>query len=185
MSSKVTDKEIVLPEGWASTFPGPIEEISQDRPTLEIEPRKVMGRISAVLKFYYSSPNVQPTIVCDQWGKWGETDLAAYHRPYNIADGEWDALDLGWLKGKPIGMVLLSNDEGRGLGTGVVLSAEKKADEDKRVLEICFGDARAELSADILILPNSTQQFLPVDPASIRIRCRYKSAKYTVTVFPG
>ncbi len=143
--------------------------------------RPTRGRISVVTRVYYSSPLVEPMVAMDQWSRWGKTDAAAFRRPYCVATGEWQPIDLGWLKEVPIGLILLSNDEGRGTN-GVIPTKEEKEDVEKRWLEVCLGPVDYP---EIFVLPGTTLPFLPADPTEIRVRSRHKTAKFTVTVLPG
>ncbi len=144
------------------------------------KPPKPVGRISAVLRLYYSSPSIPPMSVADQWYRWGKTDRAAYQRPYCVVSDEWLPIDLGWLEGQPIGMIVLSNDEGKGLQS--TPSAAEREDTEMRVLEVCFSDRR---TADVYVLPGTSLPLTPVTPQAVMVRSRFKTVKYTITVLPG
>lgn len=141
-------------------------------------PPRVASRVTVIVQVYHQTPHAAPLAVRDQYAWKLESDEAAYVRPNGKAGGAWQAVDLGWLGGQPVEMILISNDEGRELRQTIPSKEEVEALE-KRVLEVSFGDG-----ASLLIRPRMTQPLCPADPGGIRLRAQSPPVRFTLTVIP-
>lgn len=126
-------------------------------------------RVTTVESVVYQPPEGPPVVASTGSSRF----LASTEQPYGprhleVAE-EWKALDHGWIDAASV---------------IVVANAEKvwPGDEDKEsphVLEVAAGDG-----PPWLVAPGESLRGRPSDLASLRVRSRRGTIKFTVTIFP-
>lgn len=93
-------------------------------------------RMTVVDKVYHQPMKGGDAFCCETtFDRWLNSEESVYSRKMKVGN-EWKKLHLGWFtdEGKPIGMLVIRNDEGKHLQ--VNLSDEEKTELAKKVLEV-------------------------------------------------
>ena len=97
-----------------------------------------------------------------------------------VVGPEWQPLPLGWLEGQQVGLLVVTNEEGK--FTQVQPAAEERAAALARVVEL--GVLAGPVPAPVtLVRPLTSVMLEPLLP--VWARCRTDKAKITVTAVPG
>jgi hypothetical protein len=104
-----------------------------------------------------------------------------YGRIYTISD-RWVPLDLAWLNGKPVSIILVENLAG--VNRQSIPSDEELADTERKVIELgIFATEMGVRTPFILIRPARSCRFEPATP--VWIRCRNGECRIKVSATPG
>jgi hypothetical protein len=153
------------------------------------------NRLMVVEMLYHQSIEDQPTAFETRFARWLQTDEQPYVRKAKATE-EWQPLDTGWLQESS--MLLISNVEGtvidrqpsqeeqdalasRILELGLLVS---EAAPSKRTMHSQQGDQQSVVLPFGEIPPGETCRFSPVNLDRILVRCRKRSARYSVTALP-
>lgn len=97
-----------------------------------------------------------------------------------IVTGEWRPLDLGWLADPlNVGLIYIENLEGT--GQQVIPTPFEQQDIDKRVVEVSTGPD-SDLAQEVP--PLGFYLGTPVKPERLLLRCRHKTARCRIKVYP-
>ncbi len=147
------------------------------------------ARLVIIQQIYHQIFNQQPRPALDaRHSRILKSDEQSYG-PRTITIGEeWVPLELGWLKDTPIGMIVLTNEEGRFMDRNPTL--EQAREGEKKILELsftCLGTSgnKPSYAATLLIPPRESQTILPANPKEVMIRCRSGQGKYTILIVPA
>lgn len=99
-------------------------------------------------------------------------------RKYQVGES-WEPLDFGWLKDKPISMIIIKNLEGK--FDQIVPTLQQRVEASYKALVVAYEDS--DLGFDIPI--GESLPFVSRDPSKLRIRCLLGIAKYTLIAIPG
>lgn len=150
-----------------------------------IPPRPAVARLTVVETVYHQAAPNDPTCTEARFGRVIESDEQPYKRQIVVRE-RWDELDLGWLKGKPIGQLILSNAPTNWQRWP---TPEEKAEAEARVVEITHvepDEAIERFAAPFArVRPGESCRFEPVDPGALRVRCRSGETRATLTLIPG
>jgi len=170
--------------------------------TFQAQPRQFKAtnkaRLGVVETVYLQQPEVQPLTVESRFSRWLDSEEQPYQRRF-IVSTSWSPLDLGWLKGQAVGMLILKNEEGK---FQIQPTEVQREEVNERVLELAYHvpqpDPKSRTMhdppADDLYLPfaqirpGESVRFEPVDPQRIMVRCKKSStrqAKALLTVYPA
>ena len=140
---------------------------------------KRKNRIGFVDMLYFQEVGHQPDSVDGRQFVELESDDLPYIRRYDLTS-EWVPLDIGWLKS--VSIVHIENSEGR--QTNSIPSEAQKLLTRSRVVEV-----GVLVSKDVVpiqeVRPTLWTRLFPVDFPSLRLRCRNKSARVNVRLYPA
>lgn len=151
----------------------------------EKEVATVTDRITVVETVYHQSFGGEPTCSESKYTKILETMEQPFKRDTKCTE-EWDKLDAGWLD--ECSLLVISNKEGSGLQS--IPTEDEKLDIAMRVIEISgeydIGsvDGPEKPVPHFEICPGESFRGCPVELKKLYIRCRYETARYSLTVFP-
>lgn len=143
-------------------------------PPPKFRPGEMKNRLIVVDTVFHQGAMEQPTAAESRFARWLDTDEQPCVRKSKVGQ-DWKPLcDGGWLT--QVGMLLLSNDEGRFL---VVPTPKEEKEMAARILDVAQGE-----TAVARVRPGESLRFEPVDLQGLRLRCQAGVAKYTVTMIP-
>lgn len=132
-----------------------------DQPPLVKDQPIVRHRLTVIEKLYHQTHGGEPVCIESTYEIQLQTDEEVYSRNQTI-DETPVTLDYGWLNGKPINQIIVTNKE----------TAPNK------VIKIDFGGL-----AGLFILPGQSSRFLPGSP--VTIYSKSGSLKCKIQVIPG
>jgi len=95
---------------------------------------------------------------------------------------DWTMIDLGWLKDKPVSLMVIRNEEGF---KNVTLPTEDmKPNSTTPILELGVGNTEAQ-PVRMSIYPGESQRITPQPGFNWFVRCSNGPAKFHVIAFPG
>lgn len=136
------------------------------------------GRLTVVEMVYVQAPDSGPVAIESRYGVWIESDEQTYTRRLTVGP-EWQALDLGWLRDKPIALLHLSN-EGNGRAF-VTPTAEESAALAEQIVEVTATRQYVPLS---YLSPGESLRMPPPDSFEWYVRCRNGKAKCVLNLVP-
>jgi len=143
------------------------------------EPAPAPGSYLVVVEqVYYQVRGEEPAAAESRYARHVSGDEQCYERHVR-AGPEWRPLDLGWLAGRPLSLLVLRNDEGRHLDANP--TPERRRELDGRVVEL----AQDGGGAFALVRPGESLRLEPADPARLRLRCRAGAARCVLGAYPG
>lgn len=151
-------------------------------------PARPKARIVVKDLIYHQVHGEQPTVMeLPGFTRALKTDEQLWSRKQTVGP-EWTALDIGWFKDQPCGMLVIENLEGHFLQTQP--TDEERAAVEVKVVELCLsgigiGDDGSAPMADVLLPVRETCRFQPNDLRLIGLRCPTGPAKVQVTIFPA
>lgn len=102
-----------------------------------------------------------------------------------VAGGEWEPLDVSWLKGG-CSLLHLTNEEGRFLPEH--LTPEQAAALERRIVELgipSFADGVVQYLPFARIHPRESARFTPIPGQCCSLRCLEGEAAVEMVAFPG
>jgi hypothetical protein len=140
------------------------------------KPLKQIGLLTVVETVYHHHPSLTPLTTDNRFTRHISTDEQPYSR-FVVVGEEWQPIDYGWLKDKPIGMMVIENCPPQ-LMTHPTL-------EEKRVLDAAVIEVGLPPFAQVL--PGESCRFHPHESVlnNLRIRCRQGNTRCRVTLIPG
>ena len=151
----------------------------------ELTPRQVpKDRLVVVETCYHLPWEGEPVSVDERYSRDLSTHEQLYERRCRVGEA-WEPLDLGWLTG--VGMLVLSNQEGRNLQTRP--TPEEQAEMDGRVLEVGWQPREATQFdsppfALLLVPPGESLRIVPATTDGLIVRCRRGTCKFVVYAWP-
>jgi hypothetical protein len=127
-------------------------------------PGPARAGMTTIETVYWQQRDGQPLAVLSRFSRPSHADRDPYARPVLVGTA-WQPLDLGWLAGQAVGLLLVANRE----------------TATDRAVEIGFGDAPA---VALLVLPGESCRLQPADAAAVRLRCSAGEARCEITLFP-
>ncbi len=141
------------------------------------------ARLVVIQQFYHQVLNSQPRLIEARYSR----ILGSNEQPYGprtLTVGEdWTPLELGWMKDIPIGVLVITNEEGTFLERNP--TEKERESSNSKILEVAFYQRLDPLTAALIILPRDCQPLTPLYPDRIRIRCRNGEGRYTIIVIPA
>lgn len=159
----------------------PIVDLPLSRRPASIDP---MGqpaknaRIVVTGYVYHQPATEQPFSVNLGFSRQLESDEQPWIRKIKIGE-EWQPLDPGWVK--EVALLVLVNDEGEHRFQRVPTEQEKQDMKD-RIVELGYLSP-AQAKPNWLIPPGENFRGMPVDLASLRVRCRRGEARCVLYLF--
>lgn len=108
--------------------------------------------------------------------------LKTKEQPYErqmVATAEWMPLDLGWLAGKPLGMLAIRNDEGK--PTQVLPTLDQRTEVAAKVLQVAYNAREDE---GWLVDPGMSMRGVPSDPSALQVRSLSGEIEFTIWASP-
>jgi hypothetical protein len=134
--------------------------------------------VTVVETVYHQPFNSEPTSQSSAFSRPLETAEQPYRRSLVVGEA-WQPLDLGWLKNVGVGMLCISNEEGRHPQT--VPTAEELAETKARVVEVAYG---CESPDGWEVPPGESLRACPSNAGALQIRCRHGVAQVTIFAIP-
>ena len=145
---------------------------------IRVTPRPPLrGRMTVVDKVYHQ-PMKGEAYCCEcTFERWLDDDESVYSRKIRASEG-WKQIHLGWFSddGKPVGMLVIRNDEGKYLQR--IPSEEEKVSLSEKVLEVGTHD-----SPLFLVSPGESLRAVP-SGQNLFVRCLGGECSFTVFAFP-
>jgi len=146
----------------------------------EPKPRPRADTLTVVEVVYHQQFGEQPTSIEHRFDRQLATSEQPYQRRLRASE-EWLPLPTGWLPASAVGMMVISNDEGRGLA--LQPSSEEKEEIAGKILEVSYNSAGD--GGKWLIHPGETMRGYPDDAGGLYIRCRRDTARFTLYLYPA
>jgi len=137
---------------------------------------EIKNRMTVVERVHHQIPGSEPGSVESTFSRELESDEQPYLRFAKAAE-DWQPLDLGWVE--QVGMLCISNDEGRNLS--VVPTDDEKAETAKKILEITYNVNGEECW---IVLPKESMRANPSHPKNLFIRSQHGTVRITIYVIP-
>ncbi len=158
------------------------EEITVIAPPKEMD-YDVQDRINARLIVYLEQhgEGIDETNVCFTTARDGREDGVYTRR--KKATLEWEPLDLGWLEGTPVEIVVIENRAGK--NPQVIPSPEEKAGTDASTIEIGISTGDGTPLAFTEIKAGRFGAFSPIAEVHYFVRGAVADSKYYISAIPG
>jgi hypothetical protein len=158
----------------------PLSELGGDGSAIRVTPTHYNDAghdiVTANFQFYYQQHGedpIQQTCVFSDYCP--PSNEEPYGRRINVTE-DGVLLDLGWLKGKPIGVVLIENRSGK---NRVKPTEEELEDQKKQIIVVTDGDGPG-----FKIRPGRFAFVEPVDATTLRLTSLHGTVKAHVLVCP-
>lgn len=145
-------------------------------------------RITELHKVYFEPYGEQPILFESKGYRNLKTTEQVYQRK-GKATPIWTPLDTGWLSGKPLGLLLLQNEEGKFRET--IPTPEELLASSRKSIFIAFGDESGNPPSDAVgaweVLPGNSFHGIPSDASRVFLRCRsgVSVARFSLVLIPG
>jgi hypothetical protein len=136
------------------------------------------NRLTVVETIYHWLRDGQPIFVQQGWNRLLDSDEDGYKRRV-VVKQEWQQLDLGWLKSKPLSAVYLANEREQ---QAVNPSPEEQAAIEAKVVEVGF--AESGIHAAFQIRPGESMRACPIDADRLYLRSRAGIARINILAIP-
>lgn len=147
------------------------------------EAHELPARLTVVESIYYQQSGQQPVQHDCQHYENVYSDEQPYLRNLKIGS-DWQPIDHGWLTSW--GLLLVSNEEGKGLLT--VPTLEEQEEINSRVLQLGIAlDSTNDIKKVQLlstIPPGRSMRWYPENLLNLRLRCQHGKARCRISLFP-
>ena len=131
---------------------------------------------------YHQEPHREATVLADKpFMRWLDSDEQPYQRK-GRAGPEWKKLDLGWLDGQGVGLVVVANETGRDAMVNPTKGEAAALAAAVLTIGVQVGDA-VEPVADIS--PGESARFRPRKPGALRVMCESGECKFMASICPA
>ena len=164
-------------------------ELSPSKEIVAIPKPMFRDRLTVVDKVYHQ-PKTGEAFCCETtFERWLDHEESVYSRKMKVGK-DWQLLKFGWFtdEAKPIGMLVIRNDEGQYRQT--LPTDEEKAETAEKVLEVGVVIIAPPVIPDedefvrvFLVPPGMSNRVIPAD-TPLYVRCLGGECSYTVFAFP-
>ncbi len=137
---------------------------------------KIKNRLTVVETVYHQTATGEPDSIASSFFRELDSDEQPYRRKTKVGE-EWTPLDLGWIK--EAGMLVICNDEGKGLTK--IPTPEEKEELAKKVLLLGFAIEGCHFGA-FRILPGESFRGSPT--TNLYLLSCYGVTRFTVYAIP-
>lgn len=171
---------------------GTVKPVKRDATTIQVS-KLFQGnsgaRLSVQESVSLSYPRQEAFAVSSRFSKFIHSPEQPFKRVLATVNEEWERLNFVWLDGKPLGMLVIYNDEGKFLQ--VVPSPEEIAEAAKKILQVGFsknGEVGPEPWIDVNPsgdgVTSESCRLVPTSPSSVYVRSLSGPIRYSFTAFP-
>lgn len=154
------------------------EESPTEEQLIDIVPSPPLRDRMTIVEKVYHQPQTGEAYCCETvFERWLDDEESVYSRKMKVSE-EWKLLHFGWFSddGKPVGMLVIRNDEGRDLQR--LPSDEEKTKTASLILEIGVHDLPL-----FDVFPGESFRATP-SGQDLYVRCLGGECSFTVFAFP-